>query len=194
MLIVDAYNLLHAASGRRGKITGLSLRQLCDVCAEMKLTLVMDGVRKPREPAVDDYATLQLQWAGRGRSADDAIVNMCESSTGRRDICVVTDDRQLQSRVKHLGARALHCGMFLRQLHTYRHLQRHPAPASPAKPAGETTAGETQFWMRVFGFLPSVQADAPKPGKSPSGVQTPRAMEELTEADIDAIDMRVFLD
>lgn len=193
MLIVDAYNLLHAAASRPGKVTGLSLRQFCNVCADMKLTLVMDGIRKPHEPYADDYDTLHLLWAGRGQSADDAIVQLCKSSTGRRDICVVTDDRQLRSRVTGTGAKTLHCSAFLRQVHTYRHPQKQQEAEDKA--ANAPSAGETEFWMQVFGFSPSSGRSAKRDGDRPREANPLRdEVEGLTEADIDAIDMSAFLD
>ncbi|MGC8560450.1 MAG: NYN domain-containing protein [Phycisphaerae bacterium] len=194
MLIIDAYNLLHAAAGRRGKVTGLSLNQFCSVCRGMKLTLVMDGVRKPHEPQVGDYEALDLKWAGCGRSADDAIIALCKASTGRRDICVVTDDRQLRSRAETLGVRTLHCGTFLQQVYTHRR-QENRKQEPLAKQMPTPSAVETRFWMKVFGFMPTDDDDT-----SPSGVQqspktSSRRMDrELTESEIDAIDMRTFLD
>lgn len=194
MLIVDAYNLLHAAASRPGKVTGLSLGQFCNVCANMKLTLVMDGVRKPSEPYPDDYDTLHLQWAGRGRSADDTIVLLCESSTGRRDICVVTDDRQLRARVMALGAKTLHCGVFLRQVYTYRREQRERQERT-AKQASVTSAGETEFWMRVFGFSMPAENNGKQDPSIPRDSHQPKfELGQMTEADIDAIDMSAYLD
>ena len=194
MLIIDAYNLLHMAAGRCGKVTGLSLNQFCSVCRGMKLTLVMDGVRKPHEPQAGDYGALDLKWAGRGCSADDAIIALCKASTGRRDICVVTDDRQLRSRAEKLGARTLHCGTFLQQVYTHRR-QENRKQEPLAKQMPTPSAVETRFWMKVFGFLPMddngiSQLDI----RQNSGASSRRMERELTESEIDAIDMRTFLD
>ena len=194
MLIVDAYNLMHAAAGRRGKVTGLSLNQFCSVCRGMKLTLVMDGVRKPQEPQAGDYEAIELKWAGRGRSADDAIIALCKASTGRRDICVVTDDRQLRSRAEKLGVRTLHCGTFLQQVYTHRRQEnRKQEPAAKRMPT--PSAADTEFWLRVFGFLPADDGEVSKSGVRRSLKAASRRMDrELTESEIDAIDMRTFLD
>ncbi len=194
MLIVDAYNLMHAAAGRRGKVTGLSLNQFCSVCRGMKLTLVMDGVRKPQEPQAGDYEAIELKWAGRGRSADDAIIALCKASTGRRDICVVTDDRQLRSRAEKLGVRTLHCGTFLQQVYSHRRQEnRTQEPAAKRMPT--PSAADTEFWLRVFGFLPTDDGEVSKSGIRRSLKAASRRMDrELTESEIDAIDMRTFLD
>ncbi len=194
MLIVDAYNLMHAAAGRRGKVTGLSLNQFCSVCRGMKLTLVMDGVRKPHEPQAGDYEALELKWAGRGCSADDAIIALCKASTGRRDICVVTDDRQLRSRAEKLGVRTLHCGTFLQQVYTHRREKnRKHKPAAKQMPT--PSAADTEFWLRVFGFLPTDDGEISQLGVRRSLKAASRRMDrELTESEIDAIDMRTFLD
>ena len=194
MLIVDAYNLMHAAAGRRGKVTGLSLNQFCSVCRGMKLTLVMDGVRKPQEPQAGDYEAVKLKWAGRGCSADDAIIALCKASTGRRDICVVTDDRQLRSRAEKLGVRTLHCGKFLEQVYTHRREKnRKQEPAAKQMPT--PSAADTEFWLKVFGFLPTDDGEISQSSVRRSLKAASRQMDrELTESEIDAIDMRTFLD
>lgn len=194
MLIVDAYNLMHAAAGRGGKVTGLSLQQFCEVCRGMKITLVMDGVRKPGEPQVGCYETIGLKWAGRGCSADDAIVAMCKASSGRRDICVVTDDRQLQKRVVGLGSKTLSCRIFLRQMYTYQRNERRSR--QPEAKGGVTlSAAETDFWLRAFGFLPHSPVDEMKSRDPRTGGEFPvRDGDELSDAEIEAIDMQAFLD
>ncbi len=190
MLILDTYNLLHAASARHGAVTGLSVRQLCHVCRDLKLTMVMDRDRKPDEPGSDEFDMLTLVWSGPSMSADDKIVRICEASSGRRDICVVTDDRRLSARVHHVGGKSMPCAAFLSQLYTRRRQSREAS--EPLIKTGEGAApGETDRWLEIFGFTPN----APRPSAADAATQQrPADSHELTDAEIAAIDMSAFLE
>lgn len=82
--------------------------------------VVFDGPADPTVESVvgDGSATrVSVLFAGRGRSADDAIVEATtgNSAGGLRQV-VVTSDRALADRVRASGAEVVSAGAFLRRL------------------------------------------------------------------------------
>jgi predicted RNA-binding protein with PIN domain len=162
MIIVDAYNCLHAASAMRGPLTGLSLRQLCILAADSgdKVLLVMDGMPKPDEPAAEEFPDIGLRYSGRSAKADDLIAQILQKSTGRRETIVVSNDRQVSTQAKKVGAQSISCERFIGSLATAQKKRRQNKMPS-AKTGHSSSRNETDFWLKEFGIR------APEPKKVP---------------------------
>ncbi|MFH1046644.1 MAG: NYN domain-containing protein [Candidatus Omnitrophota bacterium] len=119
--IIDGYNVVHQIeklitkplrSQRDDFITMLEVaqsqwKQLSDI------TVVFDGQRHVSSPQTP--STVKVIFS-RTSCADKKIKDLVEQSTFARDIVVVSDDRQVRSSVKPLGAKCLFVQQFLKLL------------------------------------------------------------------------------
>lgn len=80
-----------------------------------------------------------VRSAGPGRSADDAILDFLRRQEDRRGWTVVTSDRSLGDRCRHLGARVERCDEFRPRLAAHR---------GPEKPEHEA---DLDYWLERFG-------------------------------------------
>jgi hypothetical protein len=154
MIIIDAYNCLHAACSMPGPWNGFSLRQLCRLVESLdkKIVLVMDGSPKPDEPANAEFPDLILKYSGRGISADSVIITMVRQSTGARHITVVSNDRAVKAGAHRAGARTVGCEKYLAGVLRRRAALRlrRKAADPPRKSSGGSS--DTEFWLHEFGF------------------------------------------
>lgn len=156
MIIIDAYNCLHAAAALRGPVTGLSLRQLCRFLDDWpgRVVLAIDGSPKPDEPGENEFPSLTLRYSGRAAKADDVIARLLVESTGPRDITVVSDDRAVAANARRAGAQAVSCANFLNDLAQSRgRLAGRPAEPEE-KSHGLASPGLTEAWLKEFGLAP----------------------------------------
>ena len=108
VLLIDGNNLLHRRSGDAGAgaLRGLLPRLSAAVPSDITCIVMLDG-----HPAADSGRVqkvrpgLEIRHAG-SLSADDALINLVRERT--RMTTLVTDDRALTERARHLGC------------HTYR--------------------------------------------------------------------------
>ena len=191
MIIIDAYNCLHAGSSMPGPWHGFSLRELCRLVERLdkKIVLVMDGSPKPDEPTNAEFPDITLKYSGRGVSADSVIISMVDQSTGARHITVVSNDRAVKAGAHRGGARTMACEKYLAGI-----LRRKAAMRmrwKMAEPQRKTVGGssDTDFWLHEFGFTTLAR-------KSES--QVPRTKPSAAQSDPagiapDAIDMEEIL-
>ena len=191
MIIIDAYNCLHAGSSMPGPWHGFSLRELCRLVERLdkKIVLVMDGSPKPDEPTNAEFPDVTLKYSGRGVSADSVIIAMVDQSTGARHITVVSNDRAVKAGAQRGGARTMACEKYLAGI-----LRRKAAMRlrwKTAEPQRKTIgrSSDTDFWLHEFGFATiarkaeshALQTKAPATPDDPAGII------------IDAIDMEEIL-
>jgi hypothetical protein len=153
--ILDTYNLIHAASNMGGPLTGMTVRRLCQYLAaspaHLKATLVLDGRPKLNEPSENEFPDFTLVYSGTGVSADLVIGQIVERAASRKNMTVVSDDREVIRNACALYARVMGCESFMRQISQYN--ARAAADAlPPKKTAGTPTTGEADHWMKEFGF------------------------------------------
>ncbi len=146
--LVDGNNLAHALGLSIG---GLADRETCtrtvaSFCRARgaQATLVFDG--KAPEGARDSTRShrIRVLYSGR-RSADEVILRLVSDSKAPADFTVVTSDKSLGDKSRHLGAAVERAHEFSRRL------ERRPAPehTPPEKPPTQTV-DEIEGWLAVF--------------------------------------------
>lgn len=95
---------------------------------------------------------LRVRYPGPGRKADDLLLEALSGrGKGARQVCVVTDDRDLAASARALGAAHQRIEDWIRTtLHPHRGPQR-PSRATEPKPSAPDGA-EVDEWMNYFGY------------------------------------------
>jgi len=136
-VLVDGDNLLGAWRGRsrsheeKRRLSGEIFRYAAR--ERKKVFIVFDGICPGPAPPSND-----VEFSGRGRTADDRILERIRSASEPRGWTVVTNDRSLGDRCRHLGARVERCDLFRKKLQ---------APAGSEKPEG---AVDVEDWLDWF--------------------------------------------
>ena len=171
MIIIDAYNCLHAGSSIPGPWHGFSLRELCRLITRLdkKIVLVMDGSPKPDEPTAAEFPDVTLVYSGRGVSADSVIINMVKSSTGARDITVVSNDRAVKAGAHRGGAKIMSCETYLNNMLRRRAARRMRWKTAEPERKASGLKRETDYWLHEFGFdsIACTQKEQQRPGAHP---------------------------
>ena len=178
MYLIDTYNLLHAGSDLSGPTANLTVRKLCQFITTtlrpISVTLVLDGRAKPDEPSVNEFPSVSLVYSGAGIKADTVIAQCVERAPRRREITVVTNDRAVALHARQNFARAITCEHFIALLLRNRS-RGTPCRLPPRKLNGSPTPGETEHWLREFGFTPPPQALPPP--HAPANLDDPDAID-----------------
>jgi rRNA-processing protein FCF1 len=132
-LLIDGNNLLHRMSGNvdPGSIRLLLARLSGLVPATLPTIVMLDGHAASGTDRVQRIRRgLDVQHAG-SITADEALLNIVRDSafTGRAATVIVTDDRSLTEKARHLGART-------KRLDWLEGLLDKPAPQSSAVSIG----------------------------------------------------------
>ena len=136
-LVVDGDNLLGAWQGRSR--SDRDKRQLAfqisrfAVANRRRVLVVFDGISETPPPSGD------VLFSGRGRTADDLILALLGDESDPRGWIVVTNDRPLGDRCRHLGARVERCDVFRKRL---------TAESGREKPDGRVDVDD---WLEWFG-------------------------------------------
>ncbi len=159
-LLIDGYNLLHAAGlarteyrpdelrRQREKLLRLVVRQLSP--AEVpRVTVIFDA----RDPTVDRpnttrFAGMAVIFARPEGDADLVIARWLDRHPAPRHVTLVSGDRALQRAARGVGAQWVDSQAFLKEL-TAR-TQRRSAPEAE-KPDGRLSPEEAAEWSRWFG-------------------------------------------
>ena len=153
LIVVDGNNLLHRTAGGPGPTAArlLLARLRAALPAGVRAIVVLDGPPDPGGPLREVIGpSLEVRHSGR-QSADDVIVAIVDqqSYADRARTIVVTDDRALTERVRHLGGRARRLDWLQAILEPPRRGPRLPpgsgiAPSRPPRPplaAGASAPG-----------------------------------------------------
>src|SRR3954465_13248023 len=115
--VIDTYNLIHAAAGKGGTLSNMTVRKLCQYLAaspaSIKATLVLDGRAKPDEPSENEFPDMTLTYSGTGVPADAVIAQIVERSAHRKRLTIVSDDREVVAHARRHYVRAMGCDEFL---------------------------------------------------------------------------------
>lgn len=140
-MLVDGDNLLHRVRGMRDEagVAWLLPRLAAWRPAGVQVTVVLDGASDPGSPR-RQRAAPGITWEHSGRvDADTSIVEQARARpyADRARTVVVTDDRGLADRARHVGVLVRRLDWLVEQLNRPTVMQpRPPAGATPARPGG----------------------------------------------------------
>jgi len=168
-LLIDGYNLLHAAGlGRleygpgdlqrcRERLLRLLVNHLSP--AELARALVVFDAREPPpdRPARQTFQGLRILFANPGGDADVAIQETLAEHSAPRRVTLVSSDHVLQQAARRHRADWIDSEDFLSDLERRRRARSHVADSE--KPASELTPAESEHWFRYFGDLSSILAE-----------------------------------
>ncbi|MDX1388762.1 MAG: NYN domain-containing protein [Acidobacteriota bacterium] len=122
-LIVDGNNLL--GERRDDGARRLLVAEIARLAARerRRIVVVFDGPPPPHR-----FASVNTHFSGPGKSADTWILDFLREQTRPREWTVVTDDRQLGDRCRHLGARVERRRAFRERLATDRKAEKPTGP------------------------------------------------------------------
>lgn len=175
-IIIDGYNLLHAAGfARRSYGPGglhKSRRQLLKfllrnlTAAERDQTIIVFDARDRPIEASDHAGVLEgirILFASPHGDADVIVEELIAQHSAPKRLTVVSSDRRLQTAARHRHALYIDSESFVEDL-----LRRPPPTAQPAvaphpKHTGEVPSAEVEFWLREFsGILDDLPTTEPK--------------------------------
>ncbi len=152
--LVDGNNLAHAlrlsAGGQADRNACVKIVQAFCRSHGSQATIVFDGPgRESPDPATPGHR-LTILFSEK-RSADDTILRLLSGAKGPRDFTVVTSDKSLGDKSRHLGAKVERAHEFARRLDR----RGSASQGESEKPSGPQTPDEIEAWLRVFGGTPS---------------------------------------
>jgi predicted RNA-binding protein with PIN domain len=188
LLLIDGYNLLHAAGMaqsmyRRGDLlrcrTSLLKLLLSKLTpAEISGTTVVFDARDPPpdRPAAVVVSGIRVLFANPGGDADTLIQKWLERHPSPRRVTLVSSDRLLQRAARSCAAKFVGSEEFVHELERRRAASRsRPVSAEmtdESKPGAHATAEQTAYWLKVFGEVPIVPPDAEDPRATPERPRT----------------------
>jgi predicted RNA-binding protein with PIN domain len=167
-LLIDGYNLLHAAGLARvryapGDLERARHRLLAMICEklspveQMRCTVVFDsGLGAPDAARERRHHEVRVLFAPQGFEADDLIEQLIAQHPAAKQLIVVSGDHRLHKAALRKGARPIDSDPF------WEHLQSRPdartalvpdAPPAATKSAATPTelSAATAAWLREFG-------------------------------------------
>jgi hypothetical protein len=140
-LVIDGNNLLHSLPLDQRSRDDVRRRVLETVRHEtLRVTIVFDGPPRGGSPAIEHLGRVTIHYAGSS-TADDVILRLLPRGSDASSWTVVTDDRDLRSRVRRAGGR-------VRSLAEWRRRRSRP----PRRPAHEPkmSSHEVADWEKFF--------------------------------------------
>lgn len=123
--LLDGYNIIHKIDALRGRSLRNQRENLIHLLEVAQsgnskfkdITVVFDGQVDVLAPRV--ISSVKVIFS-KGSNADNKIKDIVEHSTFARDICVVSDDRQIIHYISSVGAKKIKVGEFLKTLSSSR--------------------------------------------------------------------------
>jgi hypothetical protein len=194
ILLIDGYNLLHAAGMAQhayapGDLLRCRMRLLKWLleklsAAEIRAATVVFDARDPppdRPPHVV-VSGLKVVFANPEGDADVFIQSWLSRHPSPRCVTLVSGDRALQRAARGCGSKFVSSSDFVHDLERRRGARRSRRGTSTApvdddsKPAGNVSAGQAAYWLKVFGDVPVVEPDEieqPSAGPPPAAPAKP---------------------
>jgi predicted RNA-binding protein with PIN domain len=162
-LIIDGYNLMHAAGliGRnngpgvleRARLAFLNL--LAESLEQAELphtTVVFDARYAPPDLAdVFDHHGLTVRFAVAHEEADELIEELIRRDSAPRRLTVVSSDHRLQTAARRRRATAEDSETWFEKLLDNRRRRGQPESRSPSvKPQEALSENEVEYWLREF--------------------------------------------
>ena len=121
LYLVDGNNVMALKRGwHRDKVAARRelIRELAVLveCRKVKITVVFDGAPDEAFPDGARYKSVHIFYARLGSNADSRIKDMIRSSSFKRDMVVVSSDKELVSFASRQGTRTMRSLQFRRML------------------------------------------------------------------------------
>ncbi len=176
ILLIDGYNLLHAAGMaqheyRPGDLLRCRTRLLKWLLeklstAEIRAATVVFDARDPPpdRPAQVVVSGLRVFFANPQGDADVFIQNWLSRHPSPRRVTLVSGDRALQRTARGCGSKFVSSNDFVRDLESRRSARSSRGGTAKApddddlKPAGNVSASQMAYWLKIFGEAPVVEA------------------------------------
>jgi hypothetical protein len=170
MILIDGYNLMHAAGLMKSRFGPGGLerarRALIGVLAgslgdeAVHTTVVFDartGQPEDRSQSESPLAHgIRVEFASISDGADARIEQLIRLESVPKRLTVVSSDRRIRSAARRRGARAMESEKFWRELVERRTARRDRSPSTLEKPTGRAR-GNSDAWLREFEGLISDQ-------------------------------------
>jgi predicted RNA-binding protein with PIN domain len=162
-LIIDGYNLLHAAGILGAGIGPGSLEHsrlaLLNFLAESLLpeeipqtTVVFDSKDAPwGAPGILEHRGIAVQFASRWPDADCLIEELIARDSAPRRLTVVSSDHRLRRAARRRRAKAVQSDLWYNELVQRRLARRQSESAVPERPPTPLLAEDVEYWVRQFG-------------------------------------------
>jgi predicted RNA-binding protein with PIN domain len=160
-LIIDGYNLLHAAGILGGGVGsgGLERSRLAmlnfvaeslDDRQRTTTSIVFDARNAPRGlPRVLEHRGMTVLFATAYETADELIEELIRADSAPRRLVVVSSDHQVQRAARRRRAKAIDSDRWYAETIRQRAARHQSSPAPLLKPA-EATLGEVEYWLAQF--------------------------------------------
>lgn len=168
-LIIDGYNLLHAAGLARlqygpGDLERARQRLLALLAEKLRAeerrrcTIVFDAQQAPPDlPPPSDHHGITVQFAPAGLDADTVIEQLIAHHPASRRMIVVSGDHRLQKAAKRRNATPVDSESFLNELDRRTAISpwvESPEDAvAPSRKSPAAAAGKKEDWSAVFGDI-----------------------------------------
>ena len=158
-LVIDGYNLLHAAGLARatygpGDLARKRLELLVKLARRLTIeerkrcTVVFDAIDAPKNlPGRFRHEEMLVLFAEPGHEADELIELLISQHSACRRLTIVSSDHRLQNAIRRRRGLSVDSDVFLKQLES-PHRQIGPTMNTDF-PATNPT-GDLDFWMREF--------------------------------------------
>ena len=174
-LLIDGYNLLNvtgifAQAGpgtelHRARVALLNfLAASIDQRERKATTIVFDAAGAPPGlPQTTKHDGITVHFAQRHSDADQMIEELLEQYRAPRSLLVVSSDHRVQRAARHAGARFIDSEQWYSERLAISRERRTASDDAAAKPTGDLTAGELNYWLREFGGTTGPKAESETP-------------------------------
>ncbi|HEY1600582.1 MAG TPA: NYN domain-containing protein [Pirellulales bacterium] len=166
-LIIDGYNLMHAAGiiGRgmgpggleRSRLAVLNFVVESIAPAELASTTVVFDAQDapPGLPREMLHRGIMVRFSTGYDSADELIEHLIERASAPRRLIVVSSDHRLHRAARRRKAQAIDSDIWYEQTIAARNSRQRAAKTDPQKPPAPLPASEVEYWLSKFGELPT---------------------------------------
>jgi uncharacterized protein len=177
-LLIDGYNLLNvtgifaqAGPGTELHRTRVALLNFLAASIDQRerkaTTIVFDAAGAPPGlPRTIKHDGITVHFAQRHSDADEMIEELLEQYRAPRSLLVVSSDHRVQRAARHVGASFLDSEEWYSERLAICRERRALADDAAAKPTGDLTADELNYWLREFGGTTGpkkVESESPFP-------------------------------
>jgi predicted RNA-binding protein with PIN domain len=157
MYLIDGNNVIGQGVGWHRDKAGSRRRLMQELARlagakKLRLAVVFDGAPDLQFPDGSSYRGVKVFFARPGSDADTRIIEMAEAERNKKNLIVVTSDRNLAARVRVCGVRVMRSGEFRRMLDE-------TVAAAPDTEGQSVKEDEMDEWMRYFGVDGSEEED-----------------------------------